>query len=162
RLRGARQARRVLHPAGSGGRHEQGHGEGPRGSPMNPDIGHFCLSLGFRLAIIQALLPLIGSVTGNRPWLAAAQPLAEGRVVRAALRLAELTLALPGGHFSLLYAVNRANSLLPWYYKTSAVWGAHEGSLLLWVLTLAGWTAAVALFSRSLPLVLAARVLAVM
>ena len=129
---------------------------------MNPEIGHFCLILGFGLAIVQGLLPLLGSFTGNRPWMASARPLAIGQFVLAGLSFAILTLAFLGDDFSVLYVVNNSNSLLPWYYKISAVWGAHEGSLLLWVLTLAGWTAAVALFSRSLPLVLVARVLAVM
>lgn len=42
------------------------------------------------------------------------------------------------------------------------MWGAHEGSLLLWALILGGWTFAVSIFSRQLPQVMLARVLAVM
>src|SRR5690606_2983461 len=64
--------------------------------------------------------------------------------------------------FSVAYVANNSNSLLPVYYKISAVWGGHEGSLLLWVLMLAGWTLAIALFSRALPLDMQARVLSVM
>src|SRR5690606_20010630 len=64
--------------------------------------------------------------------------------------------------FSVAYVASHSNSLLPWYYKMSAVWGGHEGSLLLWILMLAGWTSAVAFFSKSLPLAMQSRVLAVM
>src|SRR5690606_16015828 len=129
---------------------------------MNPEIGHFCLILGFGLAIVQSVVPMLGSATGNRVWMAAARPLALGQFVLAAISFGFLTLAFLQDDFSVLYVVNNSNSLLPWYFKFSAVWGAHEGSLLLWVLTLAGWTAAVALYSRSMPLTLVARVLSVM
>ena len=64
--------------------------------------------------------------------------------------------------FSVKYVAQNSNIDLPYYYKFSAVWGAHEGSLLLWTLILAGWSAAVALYSRRLPLVFSARVLSVM
>src|SRR5690606_40115507 len=104
---------------------------------MNPEIGHFCLILGFGLAIIQALLPLVGSVTGNRPWMAAARPLAVVQFVLAALSFAALTLAFLGDDLSVLYVVNNSNSLFRWSYKISAEWGAHEGSQLMCVLTLA-------------------------
>ena len=129
---------------------------------MNPEIGHFCLILGFGLAIFQSVVPMLGSVTVNRAWMSAARPLALGQFVLAAISFGFLTLAFLQDDFSVLYVVNNSNSLLPWYFKFSAVWGAHEGSLLLWVLILAGWTAAVALFSRSMPLTLVARVLSVM
>src|SRR5690606_841632 len=64
--------------------------------------------------------------------------------------------------FTVAYVANNSNSLLPVYYKFSAVWGAHEGSLLLWVLILASWSYAVSLLSRDLPLDVLARVLSVM
>ncbi|MFA5493455.1 MAG: heme lyase CcmF/NrfE family subunit [Porticoccaceae bacterium] len=129
---------------------------------MTPEIGHFCLILGFGLALGQSSLPLLGSFTGNRLWMGAARPLALGQFALALASFVILAQAFLADDFSVLYVVNNSNSLLPWYYKLSAVWGAHEGSLLLWVLTLAGWTAAVAVFSRSMPLVLVARVLAIM
>ena len=129
---------------------------------MNPEIGHFALILGFALALCQAVLPMVGSYTGNRPWMAVARPLALGQLLLALVSFVALTLAFLADDFSVLYVANNSNSLLPWYYKISAVWGAHEGSLLLWVLIQAGWIAAVAAWSRSLPLTLVARVLSVM
>ncbi len=129
---------------------------------MSPEIGHFALILGFGLAICQAVVPLVGSFTGNRPWMAVARPLAMGQLVLALVSYLALTLAFLGDDFSVLYVANNSNTLLPWYYKISAVWGAHEGSLLLWVLVQAGWIAAVAAWSRSMPITLVARVLSVM
>ena len=73
-----------------------------------------------------------------------------------------LTWAFLRDDFSVAYVAGNSNSALPWYYKFSAVWGAHEGSLLLWALILGGWTFAVSIFSRQLPEVMLARVLAVM
>lgn len=129
---------------------------------MNPEVGHFALILGLGLALCQAILPLVGSYTGNRPWMAVARPLALGQLVLALVSFVSLILAFLGDDFSVRYVANNSNSLLPWYYKLSAVWGAHEGSLLLWVLIQSGWIAAVAVGSRSLPLTLVARVLSVM
>ncbi len=129
---------------------------------MIPELGHFALILGFCLVLIMATLPLIGSFRGNLLWMGLARPLAAGQFVFCLLSFACLTQAFLADDFSVAYVANNSNSLLPWYYKMSAVWGAHEGSLLLWVLVLAGWTLAVAIFSRSLPETMVARVLSVM
>lgn len=43
--------------------------------------------------------------------------------------------------FSVLYVAQHSHSLLSWGLKLAAVWGGHEGSLLLWVLFLSGWSA---------------------
>src|SRR5690606_2351212 len=64
--------------------------------------------------------------------------------------------------FSVEYVARNSNSLLPMHYCVTAVWSAHEGSLLLWILILAFWTALVARFSRRLPAPVLARVLAVL
>ncbi|MGK2915664.1 MAG: heme lyase CcmF/NrfE family subunit [Porticoccaceae bacterium] len=129
---------------------------------MIAESGHFALILAFCLALGQASLPLAGALVHRRLWMATARPLAIGQFVFVVISFICLALAFAGDDFSLRYVAANSNSLLPWYYKISAVWGAHEGSLLLWVLILAGWSLAVALFSRTLPLTLVARVLAVM
>jgi len=129
---------------------------------MTAETGHFALILAFCLALGQASLPLIGALSHRRLWMATARPFAAGQFVFVALSFACLAAAFAADDFSVRYVATNSNTLLPWYYKISAVWGAHEGSLLLWVLILAGWSLAVAVFSRSLPLVLVARVLAVM
>jgi cytochrome c-type biogenesis protein CcmF len=91
-----------------------------------------------------------------------AQPAAWGQFAFLAFSFACLTYAFMVDDFSVAYVASNSNTALPWYYKFSAVWGAHEGSLLLWALILGGWTFAVAIFSRHLPEEMLARVLAVM
>ncbi|MFG0380714.1 heme lyase CcmF/NrfE family subunit [Pseudomonas sp. zbq_18] len=129
---------------------------------MIPELGHVALILALCLAIVLATVPLIGAWLGDRQWMGLAQPAAWGQFAMLAFSFACLTWAFMVDDFSVAYVANNSNSALPWYYKFSAVWGAHEGSLLLWALILAGWTFAVAIFSRQLPEVMLARVLAVM
>ncbi len=129
---------------------------------MIPEVGHFALILSLCLAVAQSLLPLSGSLSGNRVLMATARPLACGQFVFVLISFVCLAQAFLQDDFSVRYVADNSNSLLPPYFKLSAVWGAHEGSLLLWVLILAGWTLSVAAFSRSLPTVLVARVLSVM
>ena len=129
---------------------------------MIPELGHFALILALCLALIQASLPLLGAWRGRAGWMAVARPAAVGQFVFVALSYAALTYAFVANDFSVLYVAHNSNSELPLVYRLSAVWGSHEGSLLLWMLVLAGWTLAVAAFSRSLNPYFAARVLAVM
>jgi len=127
-----------------------------------PELGHLALILALLLAIAQAGFPLIGSLTGHRPWMAMARPLAYGQLAFVAIAFAALADAFLISDFSVLYVSQHSNTLLPDIYKFSAVWGGHEGSLLLWALMLAGWGAAVATFSRNLPLPVVARVISVL
>ena len=128
---------------------------------MIPELGHFALILALGLAVTQAIFPLWGSFNGRRAWMELARPLAVGQLTFLFLAFACLMQAFLTSDFSVVYVATNSNSLLPDLYKMSAVWGAHEGSLLLWALLLAGWGAAVALFSRNLPLPMIARVIAV-
>ncbi|MCK7552185.1 heme lyase CcmF/NrfE family subunit [Marinobacter goseongensis] len=129
---------------------------------MYPELGQFALILALLLAVLLSVVPLAGSVTGRDNLQAFARPLSAGLFVFVAIAFAILTYAFLIDDFSVAYVANNSNSMLPWYYKFSAVWGGHEGSLLLWILMLAGWTLAVAVFSRRLPSVMIAQVLAVM
>ncbi|MCK7595196.1 heme lyase CcmF/NrfE family subunit [Pseudomarimonas salicorniae] len=129
---------------------------------MIPELGQFALILGLILAIVQSTLPLIGAHTGRAPLMAVARSAAYGQFTFIAISFGALTTAFVVQDFSVAYVAQNSNSLLPVAYRFSAVWGAHEGSLLLWVLILAGWTVAVAAFSRSLPEPVVARVLAIM
>ena len=129
---------------------------------MIPELGHFALILALGLALIQATVPLAGSYTGNRAWMNMARPLAWGQCTFAAIAFALLLLAFITDDFSVVYVASNSNTLMPTIYKVSAVWGAHEGSLLLWASFLAAWGATVASLSRNLPLPIVARVLAVM
>ncbi|MCY1206338.1 Cytochrome c-type biogenesis protein CcmF [compost metagenome] len=129
---------------------------------MIPELGHLALILALCMAAVQATLPLIGAWRGDRQWMSLAQPAAWGQFAFLAFAFGCLTYAFMVDDFSVAYVASNSNSALPWYYKFSAVWGAHEGSLLLWALILGGWTFAVSIFSRQLPEVMLARVLAVM
>ncbi|WP_339487057.1 heme lyase CcmF/NrfE family subunit [Pseudomonas sp. EL_65y_Pfl2_R95] len=129
---------------------------------MVPELGHLAMILALCMALVQATLPLIGAWRGDRQWMSLAQPAAWGQFAFLVFAFACLTYAFMVDDFSVRYVASNSNSALPWYYKFSAVWGAHEGSLLLWALILGGWTFAVSIFSRQLPEEMLARVLGVM
>ena len=129
---------------------------------MIAEYGHFALILALILALIQSVLPLIGAASGNRLWMATARPLVSGQTLMVLFSFGCLVSLFLHDDFSVRYVAANSNTLLPDRYKVSAVWGAHEGSLLLWVLILALWSFAVAVFSRTLPQQLVARVLGVM
>ncbi|AGA33687.1 cytochrome c-type biogenesis protein CcmF [Thioalkalivibrio nitratireducens DSM 14787] len=129
---------------------------------MIAELGLFALILALLLAIAQGTLPLIGAARGDVALMAVGRSAAFGQLFFVALAYAALTWAFVTDDFSLRYVATHSNSLLPTQYKISGVWGGHEGSLLLWVLILSLWSAAVATFSRSLPREVLARVLGVM
>ncbi len=129
---------------------------------MIVEIGHFALILSLGLAVLLSLLPLVGAARSNTLLLNSARPLAWGMFSFLLLSFGVLLWAFYSNDFTVKYVASNSNSLLPWYYRLTAVWGAHEGSLLLWVLIQAAWTVAVATFSRGMPQESVARVLAVM
>jgi cytochrome c-type biogenesis protein CcmF len=129
---------------------------------MIPELGHFTLILALCLAVTLAVVPLVGSYTRNATWMAASRSLAWGQFVFLGISLLILTNAFLSDDFSVIYIAQHGNTKLPDVYKISAVWGAHEGSLLLWAFLLAGWSVAIASFSRNLPLEMVSRVLSVM
>ncbi len=128
---------------------------------MLPELGQIALLLALLAALLQSVLPLAGAAGGRPAWMAVARPAAVAQLLLLAFAYAVLTLAFVRQDFSVLYVANNSNTLLPMVYRYTAVWGSHEGSLLLWVLMLGVWNAAVALWSRALPQVVAARVLGV-
>ncbi|PSF06151.1 heme lyase NrfEFG subunit NrfE [Marinobacter fuscus] len=129
---------------------------------MYPELGQLALILSLLLAVLLSVVPLAGALTGRDSLQAFARPLTSGMFVFIALAFAILTHAFVTDDFSVAYVANNSNSMLPWYYKVSAVWGGHEGSLLMWILMLVGWTLAVAVFSRKLPSVMISQVLSVL
>ena len=129
---------------------------------MLPELGQLALVLALLVALLQAALPLVGAHRGMAPWMAVARPAAYAQLMLVVAAFAILTAAFVTQDFSVRYVAENSNSLLPWFYRFTAVWGAHEGSLLLWALILALWTGAVARFSRRLPPEVVARVLGVM
>ncbi|MFQ3185325.1 MAG: cytochrome c-type biogenesis protein CcmF [Marinomonas primoryensis] len=118
---------------------------------MLPEIGQFSLILSLFFALILAVVPLIGYWTNNRLLLETARPLTFIMLILVAISFVILSVSFITDDFSVLYVSQNSNSQLPIWYKFSAVWGGHEGSLLLWVLILSGWCAAVAFKIRTLP-----------
>jgi cytochrome c-type biogenesis protein CcmF len=126
------------------------------------ELGLFALIVSCLLATAQAFFGLAGAHYGNRRWMAAARPALTGQWVFIALSFAVLSWAFYMNDFSVLYVASNSNSALPTFYRFTAVWGAHEGSLLLWALALSTWSLAVGVWSRDLPATYAARVLGVL
>jgi len=128
---------------------------------MLPELGHAALLLALLIALVQGVLPLLGAQRGHRAWMQIAAPAAHVQLALVALAYLALTIAFVWQDFSVEYVANNSNTLLPLTYRYTAVWGSHEGSLLLWVLMLAAWNSAAALFSTALPETVRARVLGV-
>jgi len=129
---------------------------------MFPELGHFALILALCIAAVQGTIPFIGASRGHAPWMAVARPAAYGQFLFLSISLLLLIYAFVTNDFSVRYAASNSNSHLPLIYRISAVWGGHEGSLLLWAWMMGGWAAAAALFSRRLPPEMVARVLGVL
>ena len=129
---------------------------------MIPELGNFSLVLALVLSAITGAGGLLGARAGRVRWMRAAASAVSGQLVFVALAFVVLVHAFVTDDFSVAYVAHNSNSLLPWYYKVSAVWGAHEGSFLLWVLIMTAWMTAVAVRRRHLPLDFHARALGVM
>jgi len=127
-----------------------------------PELGHFALAIALALALAQAALCLVGAATGRAALMATARPVACGQFLFVLGAFAALAASFVGNDFSVVNVATNSNSRLPTPYRFAASWGSHEGSMLLWTLMLAGWTFAVALFSRHLPERMVARVIGVM
>ncbi|EGU54325.1 cytochrome c-type biogenesis protein CcmF [Vibrio nigripulchritudo ATCC 27043] len=129
---------------------------------MIAELGHFALIVSLGFAVLLSILPLVGASKNNITLMNTARPLSWGMFLLLMASFLVLLWAFYTNDFTLTYVATNSNSQLPWYYRLTAVWGAHEGSLLLWVLIQAAWTVAVATFSRGMPQESVARVLAVM
>jgi cytochrome c-type biogenesis protein CcmF len=129
---------------------------------MIPELGHFALILALCVALVQGTLPLLGAHQGRREWIALARPAAQVSFLLLATSFAALAWSFYANDFSVLYVAEHSNSQLPVMYRFGAVWGGHEGSLLLWVLLLSAWTVAVAQFSRTLDDAMVSRVIGVL
>ena len=129
---------------------------------MIPELGHFSLILALAMALTQGVLPIWGAARGNRVLMGLARPVAAGQFVFVVLAFATLAWAFISNDFSVQYVAQNSNSHLPLHYRFAAVWGGHEGSILLWTTLLATWTVAVAQFSKHLPQEMVARVIGVM
>ncbi len=129
---------------------------------MIPELGHFSLIIALSFAVCLSIVPLIGVYTDQKQLVSYAKPLTFGMFAFTAISLFILGYSFVLDDFSVKYIAGHSNSHLPYYFKISAVWGGHEGSLLLWVFALTAWTMAVARFSKGIDEAFIARVLAVL
>ena len=129
---------------------------------MIAELGNYALALSLAIAVLLAIFPLWGAEKGNVQFMALARPMTYGLFLILSVSFGALFYVFAINDFSVHYVVNNSNTTLPIYYRLSAVWGSHEGSLLLWIWLLSLWSAAVALFSKRLPQEAVARVLGIM
>jgi cytochrome c-type biogenesis protein CcmF len=129
---------------------------------MAAELGIFALILAFVLSLAQAFFGLIGAYRVNGDWMAVARPAVSGQFVFVAVAFSCLVYCFVTNDFSVSYVAHNSNTHLPLFYRVAALWGAHEGSLLLWISILAIWSLAVAAFSRQLPITFSSRVLGIM
>ncbi|MEL7098971.1 MAG: heme lyase CcmF/NrfE family subunit [Pseudomonadota bacterium] len=128
---------------------------------MLNELGHFALILAFVVAIVQAVVPLIGAARKDAGWMSVAEPAANLQFLLTAFAFGALMWAFIVSDFSLRLVVLNSHSAKPLIYKISGTWGNHEGSMLLWVLIVTLFGAMAAWFGSNLPQTLRARVLAV-
>jgi cytochrome c-type biogenesis protein CcmF len=129
---------------------------------MIPEIGHFALVLALMITLVQTVVPIVGAYRGIPELMVMGKLAARAQLLLVTIAFVMLTWAFIVNDFSVAYVAQNSNSALPLEYRISAVWGAHEGSLLLWVLMLSLWTFAVSIFSKSLPEHFLARVMGVL
>ena len=129
---------------------------------MIPELGHFALILALCVTLVQGVLPIFGAQYGRREWVVLARPAAQVTFLLMLASFVALTWSFYVNDFSVQYVAGHSNSQLPTLYRFGAVWGGHEGSLLLWVFMLSGWTVAVAQYSKTLDDAMVARVIGVL
>ena len=129
---------------------------------MIPEIGHFSLILALLVGLVLGTFPIIGASKGNAVWMQLAKPAARVQFVLIGFAFVCLAYSFATKDYSVAYVAQNSNSKLPIEFRIAAVWGGHEGSLLLWALILSVWTVAVSFFSKHIPDDTRARILAVM
>ena len=129
---------------------------------MIPELGQFALILALCVSLVQGILPVFGAQYGRREWIVLARPAAQVSFLLMLASFVALAWSFYVNDFSVQYVAAHSNSQLPTLFRFGAVWGGHEGSLLLWVFMLSGWTVAVAQYSRTLDDAMVARVIGVL
>ncbi len=129
---------------------------------MIPEIGHFALIIALTLAVAQSIVPLWGAQRADARLMASAAPLAFAGFLAVAISFFALMYSYAVNDTSVINVIQNSHSAKPMLYKLTGTWGNHEGSMVLWVMVLAGCSAAVAGFGRDLPSGLKSRVLAVL
>jgi len=126
------------------------------------EIGHFALVLALVFALLSVVVPTIGIHQHKITLAQLSKPLIWGQCFWVFVAFVLLMNAFLTDDFSVKYVAENSNTQLPTLFKFSAVWGAHEGSLLLWALTLSFWSVAVSVFSKRVPSEVVNQILVVM
>jgi cytochrome c-type biogenesis protein CcmF len=129
---------------------------------MLPELGHFALILAMLLAALQAFFGIAGPALARDRWTMAVTPAVAGQFVMVSTAVGCLIASFVSDDFSVAYVAENSNSALPLFYRVTAMWGAHEGSLLLWIFLLGCWTVVVAFGIAKLPKRFGSRVLGVL
>ena len=129
---------------------------------MIPEIGQVALILALMTALVLGVAPLIGAQTNRPALMSLARPSAIALFLWVTLSYVCLVISFVNNDFSVLNVAQNSNSALPLMYRIGASWGSHEGSILLWCFMMAGWTIAVAIFSKHLPIKMISRILGVL
>jgi cytochrome c-type biogenesis protein CcmF len=127
-----------------------------------PELGQFSLILAFCFAIVQGIFPLYGVWKNQSGLMNLAVPAARAQFLFIAIAFVCLDYSFYSNDFSVLYVASNSNSHMPLAFRLAALWGGHEGSMLLWVSILAVWTIAVTLFVKELPETFRIRLISVM
>jgi cytochrome c-type biogenesis protein CcmF len=129
---------------------------------MIPELGHFALILALLLSGLQAFFGIAGPHYKRDRWVAAVTPAVAGQFVLVVTAFGCLMASFVAHDFSVRYVALNSNTALPVFYRAAAVWGSHEGSLVLWIVLLSAWTVGVALTAKRMPALFTARVLGVL
>ena len=129
---------------------------------MIPEIGQVALILALMTALVLGIAPLIGAQTNRPALMNLARPSAVALFFWVTVSYVCLVISFINNDFSVLNVAQNSNSALPLMYRIGASWGSHEGSILLWCFMMAGWTIAVAVFSKHLPIKMISRILGVL
>ncbi|WP_367605623.1 heme lyase CcmF/NrfE family subunit [Legionella sp. W05-934-2] len=127
-----------------------------------PEIGLMALILALLSSFVLMVIPTIGIVQQREDVMGRSRNLTRLVFLLVLIAQAILTVCFIQDDFSVLYVASNSSTLLPWFYKLCAVWGGHEGSILLWVLILTFWMVLIAQFSQYLPIQFVSRVLIVL
>jgi len=129
---------------------------------MIAETGQLALIFALLMATVQVVFPLTGAALRVPVWMAVARPAARAQFLFLLVSFYCLAQSFIDNDFSVLYVAQHSNSALPLGYRIAAVWGAHEGSVLLWATILSLWSAAVSIFSRGLSEIFISRVLGIL
>ncbi len=107
---------------------------------MTADLGYGMTLIALGLALYGGVVAGVGGRTGRLALIESAQHAALGVFVLVTSCFALLTYAFLTFDFSVRYVATNTNLGTPFYYRITGVWGALEGSIILWTWMLALYT----------------------